>query len=192
MLDDNNMFDSEMNQEEFSRNEEQQSRPANDPQGQQSYYQQGQPSYSGQQNYYQQSNGAPYGNGPHNYQPYQQDADKNGFGIASLVLGIIALVLFCTCINIFLGILAIIFGIIQIVKYEKKGMAIAGIVTAAVSIVLFFVSWALMFSSADFNDMMTNDFYKEFMEEYNEEFPGTFGDDIDVEYHMEDHDHHSF
>ena len=33
-----------------------------------------------------------------------------GFGIASLVLGIISLLLFCTCINIPLAILAIVFG----------------------------------------------------------------------------------
>lgn len=55
---------------------------------------------------------------------YWQEPIKSesiGFGIASLVLGILSLLLFCTCINWLTGILAIIFGIIQIVKSEKRG-----------------------------------------------------------------------
>lgn len=74
------------------------------------------------------------------YNPYQNTAGRKkqgqGFGIASLVLGILALVLFCTCINVFFGILSLIFGIIQIVRYEKKGLAIGGIVTSVISVIL--------------------------------------------------------
>ena len=45
-----------------------------------------------------------------------------GFGIASLALGIASMVLFCSCLNIPLAILAIVFGIIQITKPSgRKG-----------------------------------------------------------------------
>lgn len=51
------------------------------------------------------------------------------------MLGIVSLLLFCTCLNWITGILAIIFGIIQIVNYGVRGLAIGGIVTAALSLV---------------------------------------------------------
>lgn len=60
----------------------------------------------------------------------------NGFGIASLILGVVSFLLFCTCMNWITGILAIIFGIIQIAKGGQKGLAIGGIVTSAVSMLL--------------------------------------------------------
>ena len=44
--------------------------------------------------------------------------------------------LFACCINYILAVLAIIFGIVQMVKNEKKGLAIGGIITAVISIVL--------------------------------------------------------
>lgn len=62
--------------------------------------------------------------------------DTQGFGIASMVLGIISLLLFCTCVNWITGILAIVFGILQLVRGREKGFAIAGIITAALSILL--------------------------------------------------------
>lgn len=88
-----------------------------------------------------------------------------GFGIASMVLGIISLLCFCTCINIVPAILAIVFGIIQIMSYEQKGMAIAGIVTGALSICLLISCYALAFSNASFVNMMED----EMMKEYNQE-----------------------
>ena len=61
----------------------------------------------------------------------------NGFGIASMVLGILALVFVCGCINIPLAIISIIFAIIHINrKTGSIGFGIAGIVTSVVSIVL--------------------------------------------------------
>lgn len=63
---------------------------------------------------------------------------KKGLCIASMVLGIIALVLFCIWyISIPCGILAIIFGILG-VKTIDKGMAIAGIVTGAIGLFISF------------------------------------------------------
>lgn len=83
------------------------------------------------QSAYQQAyNGQPY------YGQAQTKGTGTGFGIASLVLGIISIFTFACCINYILAILAIIFGIVQIVKNEKKGLAIAGIVLGVISIIL--------------------------------------------------------
>jgi lysylphosphatidylglycerol synthetase-like protein (DUF2156 family) len=70
------------------------------------------------------------------YKTPHEKSDGIGFGVASLVLGIASLLLFCTFVNILTGILAIIFGVVQIASNKKKGMAIAGIVTSIVSFVL--------------------------------------------------------
>lgn len=61
----------------------------------------------------------------------------NGFGIASMVLGILALVFFCGCINIPLAIIAIVFAAIHINRKNGSiGFAIAGIVTSVISVLL--------------------------------------------------------
>lgn len=72
---------------------------------------------------------------------------ERGFGIASMVLGIIALVLFFSFVNIPLAILSIIFGIIQLTRKAPKGMAISGIVMSTISLFLLVIFWACMFVS---------------------------------------------
>ena len=79
-----------------------------------------------QQFYYQQSN--------MQMNQMQQGGQKKkgdgvGFGVASMVLGILSLLFFCTGCNLLFIILAVIFGIIQLVKNEQKGFAITGLVT---------------------------------------------------------------
>lgn len=83
-----------------------------------------------QQNAYQQ-----YNNGqqmpPYGYQP----PERKGFAIASLVLGILSLVLCCLGGGV-LGIIGLILGIVSLVKKESKmGMAIAGVITSSFGIV---------------------------------------------------------
>ena len=72
-----------------------------------------------------------------NYQPqYQQTQPQggSGFGVAALVLGIIALLLcWIPYVNITCTILAFIFGIIGIVKSSGKGQAIAGLVLSIIA-----------------------------------------------------------
>lgn len=75
------------------------------------------------------------------------DSTEKGFGIASMVLGIIALVLFFSFVNIPLAILSIIFGIIQLTRKAPKGMAISGIVMSTISLFLLVIFWACMFVS---------------------------------------------
>ena len=70
-----------------------------------------------------------------------------GFGIASMVLGIIALVLFFSFVNIPLAILSIMFGIMQLTRKAPKGMAISGIVMSTISLFLLVIFWACMFVS---------------------------------------------
>lgn len=87
-----------------------------------------------------------YGQNPQSQEPYEYDdpyqnrppEEPAGFAIASLVLGIISLLISCMGINIITGILAVVFGIIHMVKYStRRGMAIAGIVLGVISVVIF-------------------------------------------------------
>ena len=65
----------------------------------------------------------------------------NGLAIASMVLGIISLVLWCiSIISIPCAIIALVFGILSI-KKKGKGMAIAGIATSSAAIVI----WTMLF-----------------------------------------------
>jgi hypothetical protein len=154
--------------------------PADEYQEYQSNYQQNmyqQPNYGQQQNNGQQPNyGTQYNYGnPNDGQQYygqvqQQKSQDIGFGLASMILGIVSLLMFCTCINYILAILAIVFGIIQIVRCEKRGMAIAGIVTGGLSILLATIMW-IGFSSMSMNE--GNPFYQ-YLEEYYESGDDSF------------------
>ena len=72
--------------------------------------------------------------------------DKKGFAIASMVLGIVALVLFCVWyLSIPCGILAIIFGILSL-KSTGKGMAIAGLITGGIGLAIAFIIFMALFT----------------------------------------------
>lgn len=116
--------------------------------------------------YGQNPNGyGPYGYGPNGYgnygTPYSANPGPhgkrqgNGPAIASMVCGIIALILFCTCINIPLAAAAIILGIIYLVNYEpvNRGFAITGLVTGILSIALFIAAGIIMFRSPVIRDI---------------------------------------
>lgn len=77
-------------------------------------------------------------------QKNQSEPDR-GFGIASLVLGIISLVFFFATLNIPLAVLAIALGVVQLGKKQPKGMAIAGIVTGDLAIFFTILMWLLIF-----------------------------------------------
>lgn len=115
-----------------------------------------------QQNPYQQNSYPPNQYQPNGYpqygqQPYQQPKQhpKNGFCIASLVLGIIATCIFCLFyLSIPLAILSLIFGIIAN-NAEKNGLAKAGIVLSIVSLFLCVAYWAYIITVMPeiFNDL---------------------------------------
>ena len=66
----------------------------------------------------------------------RQKGDGIALGVASLVLGITSFLLFCTCVNVIMSITAIILGIIQISKNKEKVLAIAGISTGTLSLLM--------------------------------------------------------
>lgn len=136
--------------------------------------------YGNQYNQYQ-NNGNPYVNNGPTVGPTGKKIGT-GFGIASMVLGILALCTFCACINIPLAILAIIFGIIQLVAYEKKGFAIAGIITAVLSIILFVGCYTILASNPEFNDAVERSIEDGDFEDYLDEY----------EYYLEDDFQQSF
>lgn len=97
----------------------------------------------------------PYQN-PVSSTPYQTaipaKKDSKGSAIASLVLGIVGLVLsiFCCClpyIGALCGILAVIFGIIGI-KSSKKTMAIVGLCLGIAALLIAIITLVLLFSGA--------------------------------------------
>lgn len=86
-----------------------------------------------------------------------------GVSIASLVCGIFSII--CCCASYFalaLAIAAIVLGIISIVKkYDGQGMAIAGIATGGVGIVISIVALVIAFASYGTGNLM-----EEFMNEF--------------------------
>lgn len=89
-------------------------------------------------------------------QPAMPIGRSNGMAVASLVLGILTLVLFFTIwLPFVLGALAIVFGAVGISKANKgagqKGMAIAGLVCGAVGIVMaiLFVVFIVNFANSE-------------------------------------------
>lgn len=110
--------------------------------------------YRQHQQYYDQyrqqqqwNQGNPYQN--NNYNGYYQPDDSRGFGIASMVLGIISLLCFCSFLNLAPAILAIIFGVISLSRRRSNAFAIAGIVCAAISLVLLVVTVVLFVGNSD-------------------------------------------
>lgn len=103
---------------------------------------------------YQQYNQSASGNYRQYYQDgygnYQQNGGAgggNGFGIASMILGIVSLALFCTCINIPLAVAAVVFGVLHLIrKPDNKVFGIVGIVTSAISVAAFILMVVLMWS----------------------------------------------
>lgn len=121
------------------------------------------PAWQGQQPGY----GAPaYGSPP----PYGQQqfgmppvpaGSSNGLGTASLVLGILSLVTWFLVIGGLFGIIAVILGFLGRGKANRReasngGMALAGIITGAVGIlltVLVIVGVAALFSTGEFSNL---------------------------------------
>lgn len=131
--------------------------------------------YSGQNGYNNQQyyNGNAYQQPVYGQATQKQKGDSIGFGIASLILGIASIFLFACCVNYILAILAIIFGIVQIVTNKRKGLAIGGIVTAGISIVIATLMWIFGFSLAGQLEDPSSPLYKyyeEYMDEYTSEY----------------------
>ena len=77
-----------------------------------------------------------------------------GFGVASLVCGVISLTFFCSFINVFTSILSLAFGVVQLRRGVARGIAIAGIVCSILSVILLVVCMNLIVSNQAFIDML--------------------------------------
>jgi hypothetical protein len=74
---------------------------------------------------------------------------RNGFGITALVLGIIGIVFsWVPVFGLLLGILAVIFGVLGYIR-ARGGMAIAGAVLGAITVVIGIIVIAALGSAAD-------------------------------------------
>lgn len=87
--------------------------------------------------------------------PYYQPAPKHdsiGLAIASMVLGIVSLALYCfVWISTICSLLALIFGISSLCTHKGgKGMAVAGIVCGAITLVLLILSCAAVWQWSSF------------------------------------------
>lgn len=189
-MDNEHMFEEEMEQNNTDSNMDEEKQTLGDEQnsGDTSY---GEAQQESAENPYGNPYGNPYENpygSNHGYQynpyggtprePQRGPHGKKmsvGLGIASLVIGIISLMCFCTGLNVILAILAIVFGIVQLATCESKGLAIGGIVMAAISIVLTAITYGLLFSNVTFTNMM------------KEEVQHNFQDDEDMQQFLEEY-----
>lgn len=91
-----------------------------------------------------------------------KDRSSITLGVVSLVLGVLSLLCFATCINWVMAIAAIVVGIIQIATKDNKGFAIAGIVTAILSILASIIlSICLVANFNSFVDVLDSPYYQE-------------------------------
>ena len=131
----------------------------------------------------------PYGGDSAN--PYGSNkAVGTGFGIAALILGIISIVFFCSCLTFVTAPLAIIFGIVQLVRSKKgKGLAIAGLITGIISLIGCIAFWAVLTGNSALSDSILNEYgdydfedpesIEQFIEDYGNNFGGSIEDDYD-------------
>lgn len=135
------------------------------------------------QDSYNYGTGAYYSQPPYTNQPEKPESGV-GFGIASLVLGILSLLTFCTvCINIPMAILAIIFAIIQLVRGNGKGLAIGGLITSVVSLIALVVFWIVVgFSMPNMSDIEDWDSYLEEYDSYSDDYNYDYDYDYDDGY----------
>ncbi len=106
------------------------------------------------------------------YAAMPEKKDGNTFGIVSLICGVIALLLFCTCLNIPLAIMSVIFGVVQIVNYKEKLLAGIGIALSAASLILMILAIIVLMGmnlnigSGNVPDINDYNSYEEYFEQY--------------------------
>ena len=107
---------------------------------------------SGSSNYYD----AGYQGGASYTETYTEGGGNIGFSIASLICGILSMLCcMCGCMNLPLSIAAVVLGIITITKhYDGKGMAIAGLITGGLGLVLGVIMTGMWVSSGESQELM--------------------------------------
>lgn len=107
---------------------------------------------------------------------------KIGFAVAALVLGLVSMICICCGLQFIAGPLALIFGIIALVRrHDGKGMAVAGIVTASLSLLLSVIVLAVNGDLIRYAGTMLDDFTL-VLEQQDEVFPAYAEDGTLPEY----------
>ena len=99
----------------------------------------------GQHPHGQQYQGQPQYQQPYPYPPVKPKQPASGFAVASLVLGIIAMVLPIPVIDVVIGVLGLIFAIVAKRSGHRGGMSTAGLVLSIIGTI-----WALWFTISIF------------------------------------------
>ena len=118
--------------------------------------------------------------------PPSESGKKAGhpFAIASLVCGILGVLVCCCCIyllNLLFGVAAIVCAIISAIKSKKmSGLAIAGLILGILALIIFFClfafeSWISGLSKEDFDDLIGDAIKDIFGEEYYEQYMSDMG-----------------
>lgn len=115
------------------------------------------------------------------YQPYQQPEPpkkKQGLAIASLILGIVGLTI-CCCLGIIPGIIGLILGIIAVSSKQQdgKGMAIGGIITSALAILVNIILIVALVNDEDFQEGFRQGFEESYYDQTGEHSSFYEGDD---------------
>ncbi len=169
MGDFNNPNDNNENQQpnDSNTNQPQYQQPSyQQPQYQQPQYQQ--PQYGGQSQYQQPNPNPTPGQYQQPYTQYQQPLPNknNGLAIASMVCGIITLLISCCLwyISLPVAIVGLVLGIISIKNQNGgKGMAIAGLILCGITIL---VSLLLIITCAALGESFWNELYNEIYYKY--------------------------
>ena len=108
---------------------------------------------------------------------YNESGKKVGTGmaVASMILGILSLTLFCTCINPVVSILAIIFGIVYLRSYDLsqgKGMAIAGIICGGIAVLLAIIATVAIVMNSNLENLANDDDLFNFYFDYDTDQDG--------------------
>ena len=133
----------------------------------------GQSNDSAGYNYGQSNNSVDYNYGQPNG---NNKSESEGFGIASMILGIITVLLFCTCISWITGILAVIFGILQLVKGNKKGMAVVGLITGGIGFAASIILYILIFFTGLGSYSSYNDIYDHIYDDIYDDIENSMDD----------------
>ncbi|MDD6381175.1 MAG: DUF4190 domain-containing protein [Lachnospiraceae bacterium] len=128
----------------------------------------GENSYNSQYRQNSQYQQNPYQN--YGYNGYYQPDNSRGFGIASMVLGIISLLCFCSFLNILPAVLAIIFGAVSLSRRKGNAFAIAGIVCGIISLALLVITVILFARNLDLMNA-----FQDYMNHYGNGFNYYFG-----------------
>lgn len=117
---------------------------------------------------------------------YQQPIPpkKNtGFAIASMICGIVSLVLCCMGLGLPLGALAILFGILTRRKGQRmESMATAGIITGSIGLfmgLIVYIFTLLIFEDPSFQKGMYDSFEEAYGEDYADMMGELYGFDLD-------------